>query len=403
MSSLESGALLIRRKTAALALCAAVALTVGFVAPARSADPVEINVITPLTGGGAFLGSTQMKALQQLETIENGHGGIKGRPIHFNFLDDQTNPQVTVQLANQLIAKKVPIVLGSSLSGMCRAILPLFATNGPVNYCLSPAIYPPKGSYGFTASVSTRDLLYATVRFFREKGWTKIAMLSTTDASGQDGDHDLADALTFPENKGMTVLDTEHYNPGDVSATAQVAKIKATNPQALIIWAPGTAFGTGLHAVSEIGLDVPVASTSANMVNAQLKGYAAFAPKYLVFPGLGFAINMAQTPKVAAAQKVYTDALNAAGLDNSVQRGLTWDAALITIDALRAVGPDASPEAIKTYIEGIKDFAGITGVYNFSAGSSADQRGLDINDVVMMRWDSTKSSWTAVSRFGAAL
>jgi ABC-type branched-subunit amino acid transport system substrate-binding protein len=139
------------------------------------------------------------------------------------------------------------------------------------------------------------------------------------------------------------------------------------------------------------------------MVNAQLKGYASFAPKFLVFPGLGYAIGMAQTPKVAAAQKVYTDALTAAGLDNSVQRGLTWDAALITINALRAVGPDASPEAIKTYISGIKDFAGITGVYNFSAGGSADQRGLDINDVVMMRWDSTKSSWTAVSRFGAAL
>jgi branched-chain amino acid transport system substrate-binding protein len=308
-------------------------------------------------------------------------------------------------MANQLIAKKVPVVLGSSLSGMCRAILPLFAANGPVNYCLSPAIYPAKGSYGFTASVSTRDLLWATVRFFREKGWTKIAMLSTTDASGQDGDHDLADALTFPENKGVTLVDTEHYNPGDVSATAQVAKIKAANPQALIIWAPGTPFGTGLHAVSEIGLDVPIASTSANMVNAQLKGYAAFAPKYLVFPGLGYAIGMAQTPKVAAAQKIYTDAMNAAGLDNSVQRGLTWDAALITIDALRAAGPDASPEALKNYIEGIKDFAGITGTYDFTDTNDPDrvQRGLNINDVVMMRWDSTKSSWTAVSRFGAGL
>jgi branched-chain amino acid transport system substrate-binding protein len=394
---------MIRRKTAALAVCAAIAWTVGLVAPARSADPVEINVITPLSGGGAFLGATQQKALQQLEVITNKNGGIKGRPVHFTFLDDQTNPQVTVQLANQLIAKKVPIVLGSSLSGMCRAILPLFQNNGPVNYCLSPAIYPPKDSYGFTASVSTRDLLYATVRYFREKGWTKIAMLATTDASGQDGEHDLSDALTFPENKGVTVVANEHYAPGDVTVTAQIARIKAASPQALIIWAPGTPFGTALKAVSDEGLDIPISSTSANMVNAQLKGYASFAPKYLVFPGLGYAIGMAQTPKVAAAQKVYVDALKDAGLDNSVQRGLTWDAAQITIDALRAVGPDASPEAIKNYIEGIKDYAGITGIYNFSAGSSADQRGLDINDIVMMRWNAATSSWTAVSRFGAAL
>jgi branched-chain amino acid transport system substrate-binding protein len=394
---------MIRRKTAALALCAAFAWTIGLVAPARSADPVEINVITPLTGGGAFLGSTQQKALQQLEAITNQAGGIKGRPVHFTFLDDQTNPQVTVQLANSLIAKKVPVVLGSSLSGMCRAIAPLFAANGPVNYCLSPAIYPQKDSYVFTASASTRDLLYATVRFFREKGWTKIAMLATTDASGQDGEHDLADALTFPENKGVTLVANEHYAPGDVTVTAQVARIKASNPQALIIWAPGTPFGTALKAVSDEGLDVPISSTSANMVNAQLKGYASFAPKYLVFPGLGYAVGMAQTPKVAAAQKVYLDAMKAGGLDNSVQRGLTWDAALLTIDALRAVGPDATPEAIKNYLEGVKDFAGITGTYNFAGGGSADQRGLTINDVVMMRWNAASSSWTAVSKFGAAL
>jgi branched-chain amino acid transport system substrate-binding protein len=323
--------------------------------------------------------------------------------VHFTFLDDQTNPQVTVQLANSLIAKKVPVVLGSSLSGMCRAIAPLFAANGPVNYCLSPAIYPQKDSYVFTASASTRDLLYATVRFFREKGWTKIAMLATTDASGQDGEHDLADALTFPENKGVTLVANEHYAPGDVTVTAQVARIKASNPQALIIWAPGTPFGTALKAVSDEGLDVPISSTSANMVNAQLKGYASFAPKYLVFPGLGYAVGMAQTPKVAAAQKVYLDAMKAGGLDNSVQRGLTWDAALLTIDALRAVGPDATPEAIKNYLEGVKDFAGITGTYNFAGGGSADQRGLTINDVVMMRWNAASSSWTAVSKFGAAL
>ncbi len=394
---------MIPRRTAALALVAALGLSLGLVAPAQSADPVEINVITPLTGGGAFLGNTQAKALEQLAIIENKNGGIKGRPIKLNFLDDQTNPQVTVQLANSLIAKKVNVVLGSSLSGMCKAILPLFVTNGPINYCLSPAIYPPKGSYGFTASASTKDLIYATVRFFREKGWTKIAMLSTTDASGQDGDHDLADALTFPENKGMQLVASEHYNPGDVSATAQVAKIKGSNPQALIVWAPGTPFGTALHAISEVGLDVPISSTSANMVNTQLKGYAAFAPKYMVFPGLGYAVGMAQNDKVKAAQATYFAALKAGGLDNSVQRGLTWDALLITINALRAVGPDASPDAIRTYIEGIKDFPGITGVYDFSDSGTAVQRGLNINAVVMMRWNAASSSWTAVSKFGAAL
>ena len=392
---------MIRQRIGLLALAATLAFTAGGVSPALSADPYEINVIMPLTGGGAFIAGTQQKSLKVLEDLTNKDGGIQGHPLHFNFLDDQTNPQVTVQLANGLIAKKVPVVMGSSLSGMCKAIAPLFAANGPVHYCNSPAIYPAKGSYVFTASVSTRDLLFATVRFFREKGWTKIAMLATTDASGQDGDHDLADALTFPENKSVTLVAHEHYNPSDVSATAQVARIKAAGPQAMIIWAPGTPFGTALHAVNEVGLDIPLATTSANMVSAQLKGYAAFAPKYLVAPGLTYAAGIAPTPQVAAAQKVYANALKAAGLlPYDVQAGLTWDAASIVIDAVKHLGVNATADQIRGYIDGLTDYAGITGVYNFA---DIPQRGVAINDVVMQQWDFGKSQWINVSKAGAAL
>jgi branched-chain amino acid transport system substrate-binding protein len=390
-----------RRIIGLLAVATSIALVAGGIRPALSADPYEINIIAPLTGGGAFIAATQQKSMKVLEALVNKQGGVQGRPIHFTYLDDQTNPQVTVQLANGLIAKKTPIVLGSSLSGMCKAIAPLFAANGPLQYCLSPAIYPAKGSYVFTASVSTRDLLFATVRFFREKGWTKIAMLSTTDASGQDGDRDLGDALTFPENKGVTLVASEHYNPSDVSASAQVARIKSKGPQAIIIWAPGTPFGTALHAMNEIGLDIPIATTSANMVSAQLKGYASFAPKYLVGPGLTYAAGIATTPQVAAQQKIYFDALKDAGLQpNDVQAGLTWDAGLIVVDALKHIGPSATPEQLRDYISGLKDFAGITGVYNFV---DVPQRGVTIADVVIQRWDFGKSQWVNVSKAGATL
>jgi branched-chain amino acid transport system substrate-binding protein len=390
-----------RRTLAILSLAISVALVAGGIRPALSADPYEINIIAPITGGGAFIAATQQKSMKVLEGLINKQGGIQGRPVHFSYLDDQTNPQVTVQLANGLISKKAPVVLGSSLSGMCKAIAPLFATTGPLQYCLSPAIYPAKGSYVFTASVSTRDLLFATVRFFREKGWTKIAMLSTTDASGQDGDRDLNDALTFPENKGVTLVAAEHYNPSDVSASAQVARIKSKSPQAIIIWAPGTPFGTALHAMNEIGLDIPIATTSANMVSAQLKGYASFAPKYLVGPGLTYAAGIATTPQVGAQQKIYSDALKDAGLQpNDVQAGLTWDAALIVVDALKHLGPNATPEQLRDYISGLKDFAGITGVYNFV---DVPQRGVTIADVVMQRWDFAKSQWENVSKAGATL
>ncbi len=71
-----------------------------------------------------------------------------------------------MQLANDLIAQKPAVMLGSSLVATCRAIAPLMK-DGPVDYCLSPGIHPDAGSYVFTASVSTLDLANALVRYFR--------------------------------------------------------------------------------------------------------------------------------------------------------------------------------------------------------------------------------------------
>ena len=76
---------------------------------ARSAGPpVEVPVIVSLTGPAAFLGNTSRKSLEVLQKNVNDTGGISGRPLQFDFLDDGTNPQTTVQLANQIIASKAP-------------------------------------------------------------------------------------------------------------------------------------------------------------------------------------------------------------------------------------------------------------------------------------------------------
>ncbi len=154
-------------------------------ANAVSGDPYEINVILSLTGGAAFLGKAQQQALGLIQQIANRNGGIKGRPLSFAIVDDQSSPQLAVQLANAIIAKKVPIFIGSDLTAPCAAIGPLVEKNGPVEYCTSPGINPAAGGYIFSASASTRADAIALVRYYRERGWTHIGLLTSTDASGQ--------------------------------------------------------------------------------------------------------------------------------------------------------------------------------------------------------------------------
>ena len=61
----------------------------------------------PLTGGGAFLGEQQKAIIEQTEKVINRDGGIHGKPVHFVFHDDQTSPQVAVQLTTEVIARTI--------------------------------------------------------------------------------------------------------------------------------------------------------------------------------------------------------------------------------------------------------------------------------------------------------
>ncbi len=371
----------------------------GLPANVRAAGaPYDIDVIIPLTGAGAFTAASQQKALLALETVVNRDGGIQGRPVHFAFHDDQSNPQLSVQLANHVLEKKPAVVLGSSLGALCRAMIPLF-TNGPLQYCFSPVISPPQGGFVFSAGVSGADLIVASMRYMRQRGWKRFATLNTTDASGQIADAEIANTLKMPENKDMAIVANEHFNPTDTSVSAQVSKIKGASPQALFVWSPGTPFGTALHAIQDVGLDVPVMTTSANMIVGQMKSYAGYLPKDVYFQGVRYVAGVPEGKDVKVLQ-TFASAMKASGIPQDFQAGIAWDPAMIVIDALRKLGPSASGAELHAYIEKLTAYVGITGIYDFHDGN---QRGLTINDLLIMRWEPEKNDFAAVSKIGGGL
>src|SRR5471030_2141527 len=251
------------RRNAHLALAMlALAGAVSVSAPpsALAVDPYEITAILPLTGGASFLGKSEQQSIQLVEKTVNEGGGIQGRPLRVVFQDDQSSPQTAVQLANQALASKPAVVLGSALVAMCNAMAPLMQ-NGPVMYCLSPGVHPAAGSYIFTTSVSTRDLAQAIVRYFRMKGWTRIALLTSTDASGQDAEQSVLNAVKLDENKSVDLVAREHFNPTDVAVSAQIENVKAAQPQAFIAWSTGAPVATIFKGIVKAGLEIPIATT----------------------------------------------------------------------------------------------------------------------------------------------
>lgn len=379
-----------------LGLLAVVSALLATFGPARAAEPYTIDVLLPLTGPGALLGTTEQKAMQQFETVYAKGKDIGGRPVHFSFHDDQSSPQTAVQLANEIIAKKPAVMLGPAIVAMCNATTPL-VRRGPVEYCFSPGIRPAAGGFVFSGSVSTKDLGASLLRYFRMKGWTKLALITSTDASGQDAARNMHELFAEPENKPLQLVSEQTFNPSDISASAQVERLKGAQPQAVIAWSTGAAIGIVFKAMQDSGLAVPVATTDGNQTHATMQRFAAILPKELYIPSPEWPISdkIQDEPAVKEAKAQFYAAFKGTDIKPDNAAALAWDPTLITFEALRKLGPDATAEQLRTYLSGLKGFAGVKGIYDFAA---APQRGLTEDNVVITRWDPAAQEWTVVSK-----
>jgi branched-chain amino acid transport system substrate-binding protein len=381
----------------------AAALTAGAlvwpsVLAAQTSAPIKIPAILSLTGYGAFPSQGDKQSMILIEDYVNKHGGIGPghRPIHFDISDDGSNPQTAVQLQNQIIATKAPLMLGPGLTQQCNAVTSLVKDNGPTQYCLSPAIHPVAGGFIFSTSVSLEDDIIVNVRYLRLRGFTRIAILSSTDATGQEADRDYEVAKALPENKSIEYVAREHFNLSDVSVAAQVTRLKAANPQAILTSTVGPAFGTELHGISDAGLDIPVVASNGDMVAQQIASYKTFLPKELLFPGVLASVQNAVTAgPVKDAQTIYFNAFKAAGVKPEFPNTLGWDPTMIAVDALRHLGPSATPQQYRDYINSLHSWAGINGVYDFRDGKG---HGIGQNAVIMMAYDPASGDFKQVSK-----
>jgi branched-chain amino acid transport system substrate-binding protein len=377
---------------------AALAIAVGLLsASGRSADlpPIEMNAVISQTGLAAFTGNEELQTLKVVEAMVNRQGGIHGRQLKLVVADDGSNPQVAVQLVSHLAAQKVPFVFGPSLTATCLAADPIVEKDGPLLLCGSPGLVSPAGGFGIAGGATVDDAMLVLMRYFRERGWTRIAVLASTDGSGQAYTHGIDAALGRLEMKNVQIVANERKNPADISVAGQIARIKAANPQAIFTLATGTPWGTMMRGLNDAGVNVPIGGGHGNINFVQLKQYKAFLPKELYFPGI-VALVPGGVPDgpIKKAQVIYFDALKQAGLRSDLSLNVMWDPAWIVVSGLKKLGPNATAQQLRDYVVNLRGWVGVNGVYDFH---EAPQRGVGVNALVVDRYDNDKEEFFPAS------
>jgi branched-chain amino acid transport system substrate-binding protein len=249
-----------------------------------------------------------------------------------------------------------------------------------VSCAAAEVIVNPVAKYVFKVPQKDSQAVTWMYRTMKEKGITKIAVLSSTDGFGAAGKKQLETAAT-PE--GIEILVNEVYDKQATDLTDVLTKVKGkAGMQAVVNWSIVPAQSIVAKNMKQLGLDMPLFQ-SHGFGNPKYVQQAGIAAEGTLFPAGRLLVvdelpdSHPQKQVLAAYKKDYESRYKE---DVSTFGGHAYDALMVVVEALKKAGtPD--PEKVRDAIENLQGFVGTAGVFNFSA---TDHTGLDLNAFEML-------------------
>jgi branched-chain amino acid transport system substrate-binding protein len=358
---------------------------------AAAKDTIKIGAFFDLSGPAAFIGTpTKLVADMVVDKI-NKTGGVNGKPIELIVGDTEGDPAKAVNIAKKFIYKdKVAAIIGPTRTGTGMAVkniihagkVPTFMTVGG-----DPVIMggPKLGPFDWIfkspqrSSVAVKRLYM----YLKEKGLTKVALLTASDGFGKDGSRWLT---KLAPQFGLEIVSQESFGPKDTDMTAQLTNAKNAAPQALVVWTIGPAGSIVSKNKAQLGIDLPLFQCHGlpdpkyiELAGKASEGDRMPATKLMVADALPD--SDPQKAVILAFIRLYTDEYGYhKKFPINTHSGYAWDAIMMVAEAMKKVG--VQPEDLRTAIEGTTGYVGISGVYNLTA---ADHNGLGVDSMVIVQ------------------
>ena len=117
------------------------------------------------------------------------------------------------------------------------------------------AVSSPVDPLVFATPWSNAIVVPFTFEYLKKQGITKIAVITDSGGFGKDG---LAVIKAAAPRMGITIVDSETFNPGDTDMTAQLTKIKNSDAQAIVMWTAGAEAAIIAKEVKDLGITIPL-------------------------------------------------------------------------------------------------------------------------------------------------
>lgn len=275
---------------------------------ASAADTIKIGHVCSITGWAGMLGSHQRDAMQAMVENANKRGGILGKQVEAFIEDDQSNPTTAVVAATKLLKDvKVDVLVAATLSDCAMAIAPA-AEQEKTPYIVTSPVDIPFKKFVFPVGPGDKRMAAHTMELaVTQLGAKKIAILHDTALYGMQGYKFMMNELK--DHPAAKVIITEKFDPKDTNMVPQLTKIKAANPDLLIIYATGAPGAVVAKNYKQLGMTTPVlGSGGLGMPDVvKLAGTIMEESKWMI---MALRINIAESLPMSDPyrQKVYEPA-----------------------------------------------------------------------------------------------
>jgi branched-chain amino acid transport system substrate-binding protein len=227
-------------------LASALAASVAFALPAAAQQQkLKIGFITTMSGPQGIIGK-HMKDSVEL-AVEHLGGKVGGLPVEIVYGDDQTKPDVGVQLANDMIKRdQVDIMAGIIWSNVMMAVVPVVTGENKIMIGTNAGASPLAGNQCneryFSTSWNNDQSPEAMGKFLQDSGVKDLYVLAPNYQAGKDM---VAGLKRYYKGN---IVDEVYTKLGQQDYQAEITQLRAKNPKAVFAFYPG---GMGVQFVRQ--------------------------------------------------------------------------------------------------------------------------------------------------------
>ena len=340
-------------------LVVAVAASLALAPLASAQESVRIGVVQPMTGPVAYDGNIYVNTVKMLVDDFNAKGGVLGKKIELVIEDGACNPAQSVNAAEKLIVRdKVVGLLGAFCSTSTAAVMEVAKKHKvPLVTGISTAAQlTEQGNPYFFRAVATTPMLGNAFGPVLPKAVKakRFAFLTLNDDWGRSMQASYPKAI---ERGGGEIVANEFFQQSDLQFLSQITKVKAANPDAIVL-AANTQQAVALSKqIRELGVTVPLIGEGAWSSDSYIK---LAGPAAEGVYGLVEYVYTIKSPINEAFVKEFQAKLKE---NPSKFAGAAHNVLHIMVDAIRRAGA-ADPEKIRAALEKT-DYNGLVGNIKF--------------------------------------